>query len=80
MGEITEIVMDDYNNNNNKQPKQDFDPNLGSILTLLRDIPILNTVPSDAPRTPISFALYESGGTRRFYVFFNGAWRYATLT
>lgn len=72
--------MDDYNNNNSKQPKQDFDPNLGSILTLLRDIPVLNTVPSDAPRTQISFALYENGGTRRFYVFFNGTWRFATLT
>jgi hypothetical protein len=63
-------------------PNQDqpFDPNLGSILNLLRDIPVLNSAPSDTPRTPISFALYENGGTRRFYIFFNGSWRYVTLT
>ena len=65
--------MDDKNNSQ-------FDPKLGSILNLLRDIPVLNIAPLDTPRTPISFALYENGGTRRFYVFFNGAWRYATLT
>ena len=62
--------------NNNSQ----FDPQLGSILNLLRDIPVLNSVPTDTPRTPISFALYDSGGVRRFYVFFNGVWRYVTLT
>lgn len=56
------------------------DPQLGSILRLLRDIPILDTAPTDAPRTPISFALYESAGVRRFYIFFNGNWRYVTLT
>jgi len=67
-------------NESNNQQKQSFDPNLGSILNLLRDIPVLNTAPSDTPRTPISFALYDSGGTRRFYVFFNGSWRYASLT
>lgn len=66
-------------NESNNQQKQNFDPNLGSILNLLRDIPVLNTAPSDTPRTPISFALYDNGGTRRFYVFYNGAWRYATL-
>jgi len=66
----------------NNIPNQDqpFDPNLGSILNLLRDIPVLNSAPSDTPRTPISFALYENGGTRRFYIFFNGSWRYVTLT
>ncbi len=67
--------MADQNQNN-----QQFDPQLGSILNLLRDIPILNTAPTDTPRTPISFALYDSGGVRRFYIFFNGAWRYVTLT
>lgn len=56
------------------------DPNLGSILRLLRDIPILDVAPTDTPRTPISFALYDSGGVRRFYIFFNGNWRYVTLT
>lgn len=66
--------------NNNPNQDQPFDPNLGSILNLLRDIPVLNVAPSDTPRTPISFALYENGGTRRFYIFFNGNWRYVTLT
>jgi hypothetical protein len=47
---------------------------------LLRDIPILDVAPVDTPRTPISFALYDSGGVRRFYIFFNGNWRYITLT
>jgi hypothetical protein len=64
--------------NNNEQNK--IDPRLGAILQLLRDIPILDTAPTDTPRTPISFALYENGSTRRFYIFFNGNWRYVTLT
>jgi hypothetical protein len=64
--------------NNNEQNK--IDPRLGAILQLLRDIPILDTAPTDTPRTPISFALYENGATRRFYIFFNGNWRYVTLT
>jgi hypothetical protein len=64
--------MDDKNNSQ--------DPQLGSILNLLRDIPMLNSPPADTPRTPISFALYDSGGVRRFYIFFNGVWRYVTLT
>jgi hypothetical protein len=64
--------------NNNEQNK--IDPRLGAILQLLRDIPILDTAPIDTPRTPISFALYENGATRRFYIFFNGNWRYVTLT
>ena len=64
--------------NNNEQNK--IDPRLGAILQLLRDIPILDTAPIDTPRTPISFALYENGSTRRFYIFFNGNWRYVTLT
>ena len=64
--------------NNNEQNK--IDPRLGAILQLLRDIPILDAAPTDAPRTPISFALYENGSTRRFYIFFNGNWRYVTLT
>lgn len=63
---------------NNQQNR--LDPSLGYLLTILRDIPILNTAPTDPPRYPISFALYENGATRRFYVFFNGAWRFATLT
>lgn len=63
--------------NNNEQNK--IDPRLGAILQLLRDIPILDTAPIDTPRTPISFALYENGATRRFYIFFNGNWRYVTL-
>ena len=63
---------------NNQQNK--LDPSLGYLLTILRDIPILNVAPTDPPRYPISFAIYENGSTRRFYVFFNGAWRYATLT
>jgi hypothetical protein len=67
--------MSDPNNNN-----QPFDPQLGSILNLLRDIPLLSVAPTDTPRTPISFALYDSGGVRRFYIFFNGVWRYVTLT
>ena len=62
------------------EPNQTFDPALGSILNLLRDIPILNNVPTDTPRTPISFALYDNAGIRRFYIFFNGTWRYVTLT
>ncbi|MEN9614012.1 MAG: hypothetical protein RLZZ347_319 [Candidatus Parcubacteria bacterium] len=66
--------------NDKPAQNQSFDPNLGSILNLLRDIPILNVAPSDTPRTQVSFALYENGGTRRFYVFFNGNWRFVTLT
>lgn len=57
-----------------------LDPKLGAILELLRDIPIVNTVPTDPPKFPIGFALYENGSTRRFYIFFNGNWRYAALT
>jgi len=57
-----------------------LDPKLGALLTLLRDIPILDTAPTDPPKYPISFALYENGADRRFYVYFNGNWRYATLT
>jgi len=57
-----------------------LDPQLGFILTLLRDIPILNAVPSDPPKFPIGFALYDDGATRRFYIFFNGNWRYVALT
>ncbi len=64
--------------NNNEQNK--IDPRLGAILQLLRDIPILDTAPIDTPRTPISFALYENGATRRFYIFFNGNWRFVALT
>ena len=57
-----------------------LDPQLGLILTLLRDIPILNAVPSDPPKFPIGFALYDDGVNRRFYIFFNGNWRYVALT
>jgi hypothetical protein len=57
-----------------------LDPQLGLILTLLRDIPILNAVPSDPPKFPIGFALYDDGVTRRFYIFFNGNWRFVALT
>ena len=64
-------------NLNNSNP---LDPQLGLILTLLRDIPILNTAPSDPPKFPIGFALYDDGSTRRFYIFFNGNWRYVNLT
>ena len=64
--------------NNENQGK--LDPQLGSILQLLRDIPLVDVAPTDVPRTPISFALYENGGTRRFYIFFNGNWRFVTLT
>ncbi len=47
-------------NNTPNNKDQPFDPNLGSILNLLRDIPVLNTPPTDTPRTPISFALYDT--------------------
>ena len=70
--------MNRNDNNSNQQNK--LDPSLGYLLSILRDIPILNSVPTEPPGYQISFALYENGGTRRFYVFFNGAWRYATLT
>lgn len=65
-------------NDNNQQNK--LDPSLGYLLTILRDIPILNSVPTDPPKYQISFALYDDGSARRFYVFFNGTWRYVTLT
>ncbi len=64
----------------NPQYNNPLDPQLGAILYLLRDIPILNIAPTDTPRTPISFALYDDGATRRFYIYFNGNWRYVTLT
>ncbi len=70
--------MNPHDNNQNQQNK--LDPSLGYLLSILRDIPILNSVPTDPPKYQISFALYENGSTRRFYVFFNGEWRYATLT
>jgi len=57
-----------------------LDPRLGTILELLRDIPIVNTAPSDPPKFPIGFALYDNGSARRFYIFFHGNWRYVTLT
>lgn len=56
-----------------------LDPKLGAILELLRDIPIVDTAPTDPPKFPIGFALYENGSTRRFYIFFNGSWRYTVL-
>jgi len=62
------------------EDKNSNDPQMGSILRLLRDIPILDVAPTDTPRTPISFAIYENGATCRFYIFFNGNWRYVTLT
>lgn len=64
-------------NENNRSP---LDPKLGTILELLRDIPIVDAVPTDPPKFPIGFAFYENAGTRRFYIFFSGAWYYATLT
>lgn len=63
--------------NENRNP---LDPRLGTILELLRDIPIVNTAPSDPPKFPIGFALYDDGVNRRFYIFFNGNWRYVALT
>lgn len=57
-----------------------LDPQLGLILQLLKDIPILNVAPTDPPKFPIGFALYDDGATRRFYIFFNGTWRYVALT
>jgi hypothetical protein len=67
-------------NGDNIKNKNLLDPQLGLILTLLRDIPILNVAPSDPPKFPIGFALYDDGSTRRFYIFFNGNWRYVNLT
>lgn len=67
-------------NNENQNPQNKLDPSLGYLLTILRDIPILNTAPTDPPKYPISFALYDDGSVRRFYVFFNGNWRYTALT
>lgn len=66
--------------NHEQKTNQPLDPQLGAILNLLRDIPILDVAPVDTPRTPISFALYDSGGVRRFYIFFSGNWMYVTLT
>lgn len=62
----------------NRQNK--LDPSLGYLLTILRDIPIISVAPTDPPKYPISFALYDDGSVRRFYVFFNGNWRYVVLT
>jgi len=62
------------------QKRNILDPKLGTILELLRDIPIINTAPTDPPKFPIGFALYDDGATRRFYIFFNGTWRYVNLT
>jgi len=64
-----------------KDPKRNIlDPKLGTILELLRDIPIINMAPTDPPKFPIGFALYDDGATRRFYIFFSGTWRYVNLT
>lgn len=63
--------------NQNRNP---LDPRLGTILELLRDIPIVSVAPTDPPKFPIGFALYDDGVNRRFYIFFNGNWRYASLT
>jgi hypothetical protein len=61
-----------------------LEPKLGTILELLRDIPILKVAPTDPPKFPIRFALYDDEATptptRRFYIFFNGNWRYVALT
>ena len=63
--------------NENSNP---LDPRLGTILELLRDIPVVSVAPSDPPKFPIGFALYDDGVARRFYIFFNGNWRFVALT
>lgn len=52
------------------------------VLKKLRaPIPHITAVPTDTPKNFIdSFRLYDSGGTRRLYVFINATWRYVALT
>ena len=61
-----------------------LEPKLGTILELLRDIPILKVAPTDPPKFPIGFALYDDEATptptRRFYIFYNGSWKFVNLT
>ncbi len=62
------------------QTQNPLDPQLGLILQLLKDIPIIDTAPTDPPKFPIGFAFYQNGATKRLYCFFNGVWSYVNLT
>lgn len=43
-------------------------------------IPVVTTVPTEAPRRNGTIVAYESGTTRKIYIYINTAWRYVTLT
>lgn len=53
---------------------------LQDFLELMSKIPVTNEIPVDPPSTNTTLRLYENGATIRVYFYFNGAWRYATLT
>jgi len=76
------MSIKNYRNTMSEQNKiqNPLDPQLGLILQLLKDIPILNTAPTDPPKFPIAFAFYQNGSTKRLYCFFNGSWGYVTLS
>ena len=42
-------------------------------------IPVTSVIPTYRPENG-TMVLYESGTTRRIYVFINGSWRYVNLT
>lgn len=43
-------------------------------------LPITDTIPTWEPENNGSIIAYESGVTRRLYIYINTAWRYITLT
>jgi hypothetical protein len=62
-------------------PGYSLDDFLPLLVALLTPKTHLTTAPTFIPQNLLeAIQLYESGATRRLYVFVNGTWRYTALT
>ncbi len=82
-GEIKEVKREEPELKETQEviPKKTFE-DYQSFLEMLRRIKMhSDSVPTYTPKSFLEqFHFYETGGTRRLYVYINGAWAYATLT
>lgn len=64
------------------QPPSKTEQEFASILLALRTVrqPV-SVVPTNVPKNFLQqIEIYESGATRRLYIYVNGTWRYVALT
>tara|TARA_B100000508_G_C11460132_1_gene278814 strand:- start:2271 stop:2555 length:285 start_codon:yes stop_codon:yes gene_type:complete len=79
-----EMVKESQDERSEERSQQDERPefDLSALVNELKEVrrPV-DAVPTYTPKNFLQqFVLYESGATRRLYVYMNGGWYYETLT